>query len=215
MHHQVPASSPGLRAVDPGRARELFDRRGLVVLGPPALGRTLFDDLLREARQQRLAVSWRLSTGSGTPGLPQETVRAELGPRLRAFMGSAPVLSTLREVTGVALRPSFGATCLTYYERPGEFLGEHTDKQDTCTHAVLLYLDVRTASGVAQGTGLHVRTREGILVVTAVPNRVVVLHGPQLPHWRPPMLPGERVTLLSGCYAPARPVFGKSARAPS
>jgi hypothetical protein len=42
------------------------------------------------------------------------------------------------------------------------------------------------------------------LLVTALPNRLVLLHGSRLTHFRPPLAQGESVALLAGCYALAQ-----------
>ena len=94
---------------------------------------------------------------------------------------------------------------MTYYEQPGQFLGEHTDKHRDCQYAMLVYSHVsHSSSSVGHGTGLHVRQMEppgGILVVMAAANRILLLNGSRLAHWRPPLVPGESVSLLAVCFA--------------
>ena len=94
---------------------------------------------------------------------------------------------------------------MTYYEQPGQFLGEHTDKRQNCRYAMLVYIDVtRSSTGLTHGTGLHIRLAESdgtTMVVTAAANRIILLNGSSLAHWRPPLGPGERVSLLAGCFA--------------
>lgn len=208
----IPALGPDvdaglvLAAADLARARDRFASRGVVVLGPPALDARVFGALAAETPRQRTRAGWELDGTRRSGFVDQMTVRAELGPAARALLAAGSTISTLRAVTGEHLRPSWAASCMTYYEQPGQFLGEHTDKQSACRYAVLVYVHVAhcgTAGG--QGTTLCVRLLDpgsGTLAVTAAANRVVILYGSRLPHWRPPLMPGEAVSLLAGCFAP-------------
>jgi hypothetical protein len=207
----ISASAPGsgtglvLTSADLKHARERFAARGVVVVGPPAISATLFDALAAETRRQRATSAWDLVGTARADRVDQVTVRAELGPLARALVAADSTATTLRGITGVRLRPSWTATCMTYYEQPGQFLGEHTDKQRDCQFAMLVYVHVSHSSvGTSHGTGLHVRLANppgGTLVVTAAANRVVLLHGSRLAHWRSPLAPGESVSLLAGCFA--------------
>jgi hypothetical protein len=89
------------------------------------------------------------------------------------------------------------------------YIGAHRDKEDACQYALLLYLDARWPRGRSPGLGLqlHVRDPDDLRVavrVTARPNRVILLHGARLTHYRPPLAHGETVAMLSACYAVVR-----------
>jgi hypothetical protein len=194
-----------LASADLERARKRFAARGVVVIGPPAIKATLFAALVEEARHQRATSAWDLVGTDRADRVDQVTVRAELGPLARALVAADSTATTLHHITGEYIRPSWGATCMTYYEKPGQFLGEHTDKRQDCRYAMLVYVHVSHApAGASYGTGLHVRLADppgATLVVTAAANRIVLLNGSQLAHWRPPLAPGESVFLLAGCFA--------------
>lgn len=189
---------------DVHRAADVFRRLGSVVLGPPVLDRGLFDDLVADSRRQRSSAAWDLR---GEPGaLPQDTVRAHLGPLARQLCAAGATRALMQAVTGDAVLPSWSASCLTYYDTPGQFLGAHRDKLEACHHAFLLYLESSWPAGLEPGPGvaLHICAPDSDEVtrrVTALPNRLVILHGSRLTHFRPPLAVGEMVGLLAGCFA--------------
>jgi hypothetical protein len=195
-----------LTGVQVRRAAEVFRSRGVVVLGPDVLDPWLFADLARECRAQRRIAAWTLGGPDGRASVDQDTVRAHLGPLARELCAAGATRALLHAVTGDAVLPGWSATCLTFYDRAGQYLTAHRDKIDACHHAFLLYLDVRWTEGAQPGPGLALHvcapdSDEVMLRVTAAPNRLVVLHGSRLTHFRPPLAEGEAVSLIAGCFS--------------
>lgn len=184
-----------------------FADEGAVVIGPPALEPAVHAALAAEARTQRRVAAWDLSSNWGEPGeVPQDTVRAHLGPYAREFVAAGATRALLQAVTGHVVIPGWSATCLTFYDRAGMHLGPHRDKEDACQYALLVYLESGWPVGSEPSAGLQLHIRdaddEGVaLRVTAHANRVIVLHGARLTHFRPPLADGESMTMLNGCYA--------------
>lgn len=188
--------------------RESFARVGVAVLGPPALSPSRHLRLLEEATANFLAESWLLTGSTSRGEINQATVRGHLGPTAREFLGSLEVAEILRAVTGLTLTPGWSATCYTYYRGPGQFLGEHCDKPESCRIAMLIYLDVRwgPTGRPSPGVGLTVyrgdNSSSGIAAqVTARANRITIINGANQAHERPPLDEGESVVLLAGCFA--------------
>lgn len=186
--------------------REAFRTEGIATFGPRALRDDVFHALVTEARTQRRHAAWRLSRPDTEKGLGEETIRAHLGPRTRELTAAAATRALMQAVTGLVTEPGWGATCLTYYERAGEFLGPHLDKPYECGVALLLYLETETLPGRACGPGMQLHVFSGSVPhevkmrITARPNRIVILHGSRFSHGRPPLGEGERVVLLSACH---------------
>lgn len=186
-------------------ARRVFSERGFVTLGPPALDPELHGALVRESRRQRAVSAWDL-VGDDDPGvMAQDTVRAQLGPVARELLASSAMRGLLATVTGRLVIPGWSATCLTFYDREGQFLGKHRDKVDACHFAVLYYLEA-SWPGLQPGPGvqLHVERFEDDpepYRITARRNRMTIIHGSRLTHYRPRLGQAEVVTLIAGCYA--------------
>jgi hypothetical protein len=182
-----------------------FAETGVVVFGPPAIDPAVFEPLAAESAEQRRVANWLLHNEIDDRSSGQDTVRAHLGPLGRELMAAGATRALLQRITGMPVIPGWSATCLTYYDEPGQFLGAHRDKDVECHIAILVYLMARWPQGEVPGPGvqLHVlepSDRNVILRVTACPNRIVVLHGSRLTHYRPPLAPGEAVGLLAGCF---------------
>jgi hypothetical protein len=198
-----------LTAADVHRAASIFARRGVVVLGPPALEGDLFEALVAESREQRSSAAWDLR-GDGDGSIAQDTARAHLGPLGRELCAAGATRALIQAVTGDAVVPGWSATCLTYYDRPGQYLGAHRDKHDACYHAFLVYLEAAWPPDSPPGSGLALHVCEPgsdhavMLRVQSVPNRIVLLHGSELMHFRPPLADGESVGLLAGCFSALR-----------
>ena len=184
-----------------------FRRHAYAVLGPPALSPDLHEELLREATVERRASSWVLQGERGRAGvLPQDNVRAQLGTRARELAAAGATRALLAAVTGHTLTPGWSATCLTFYEQAGQYIGAHRDKDDVCKYALLLYMDARWPRSRPPGPGLqlHIRDHDDQAVaarITARPNRAIILHGARLTHFRPPLGPRESLVMLNACYA--------------
>lgn len=188
-----------------GQSREVFRRRGAVVLGPAALHPTIFEGLVQESKDQRRHHAWELS-GDGSAGVSQDTVRAHLGPLARELCAAGSTRALIQAVTGHQVMPGWSASCLTYYDQPGQFLGAHRDKVDACFFAFLVYLEVEWPPDREPGPGLSLHIcgpREDDVVQLTVlsrPNRIVLMQGSALTHFRPALFEGERVGLLAGCF---------------
>jgi hypothetical protein len=190
-------------------AAEQFARRGVAVLGPPALPADLHTALTTEARTQHATQSWALTGTRARGEIEQSNRRACLGPVARGFLGSDQVATFLHAATGRALAPSWSATCYTHYRGPGEHVGEHCDKADACAVALLVYLEA-VWPGPSPGPGLQLFVFQGdnsstglAAVVTTHSNRCVVLDGAKQAHLRPPLAPGESMLMLAGCFRAA------------
>jgi hypothetical protein len=204
------AGPAGDLRIDPpslARLRAEFYGRGAAVLGPPALQGDIHARLLNEALTQRKNASWSL-IAKGCPGeISQHNLRAYLGPHARSFLASPEVLENLRQVTGHRLIPSWSASCYTYFDGPGQHMGEHCDKEEACRIALLIYLQTVWPQGMQPSPGLQLHVFRGdnaasglVLRITALSNRIVFLNGAEQAHLRPALAPGEHMTLLAGCY---------------
>jgi hypothetical protein len=189
------------------RLRAEFGERGVAVLQEPALETDHWRALCEEARAQRDGAAWHLLSDDAPGEIRQDNMRGYLGPRARSLLASRGTLSLLRAVTGHSLAPSWSASCYTYYDRPGSYMGEHCDKYDACRMAMLVYLDARWPAGQLSGPGLRLYVFEGdssrtplAAQVTAHANRVVILNGAAQAHVRPPLGAGESLLMLAGCF---------------
>jgi hypothetical protein len=191
-------------------ARDLraeFAERGVAVLTEPALETSLWRSLCEEARAQRAGASWHLLSKSNAAEISQDNMRGYLGPSARALLAGRGTQALLRAVTRRRLEPSWSASCYTYYDAPGSYMGEHCDKYDACRIAMLIYLEARWPEGRSSGPGLRLYVFEGdssrtplTAQVAAHSNRVVILNGAEQAHIRPPLAAGESLLMLAGCF---------------
>lgn len=185
--------------------RRDFAHQGFAVFGPEAIDPDLHERLVIESKLQRGVSAWDL-VGDGSAGsMSQDNTRAQLGPLARFLIASSAMRGFLWAVTGHPVIPGWSATCLTFYDQVGQYLGHHRDKVDACHVAVLFYLEaVWPGQHAGPGMQLHIERFDEDPTpyrITARPNRIVVLHGSRLTHYRPPLASGEAVTLIAGCYA--------------
>lgn len=185
-----------------------FSISGAAVLGPPALNLAWYKALVEEARTQSTNASWHLTGERCSGEIAQSNRRGFLGPVARGFVAALETTGLLRAVTGRNLVPSWSASCFTYYDNSGHFLGEHCDKPEACRVALLVYLDARWDRGEVPSAGLMLHVFAGdssdtplSLRITSLPNRIVILNGAQNAHLRPKLGPGESLTMLAACYA--------------
>lgn len=196
--------------VDPtslARLRMEFWNRGAAVLGSPALDPETHANLLNEALAQRRDASWSLVAAQCPGEISQCNLRAHLGSHARRFLASASVLAYLEYVTRYRLVPSWSASCYTYYDGPGQHMGEHCDKKEACRIALLIYLETTWTPGVQPTAGLQLHVFRGnnaasglLLRITGLSNRIVFLNGAEQAHLRPALAAGEHMTMLAGCY---------------
>lgn len=199
------------RAPDYPRLHHQFSDTGLAVLGPQALSGGLWGRLYAEAAQQLASSSWSL-TGSPERGeIDQDNRRAHLGPAAREYLTSPAVRQLMLATTGERLDPSWSATCYTYYQGPGQRMGEHCDKPDACAYALLTWLWASWPEGQIPGPGLQLmvfrgdRSDTGLAArVTTHSNRIAVLNGACQAHARPALAEGESLTMLAGCFRRVR-----------
>jgi|ERR1700752_2603508 len=187
--------------------RTSFVQRGVAVLTEPALEPDCWRELCDEARQQRSKEAWHLFAEKNTREISQDNMRGFLGPAARALLSSSSTQSLLYAVTNISLAPSWSASCFTYYDVPGSYMGEHCDKYNECRIAMLIYLEAQWPEKRGPGPGLGLYIFEGdssrtplAASVTSYPNRIVILNGANQAHVRPPMAGGERLFMLAGCF---------------
>lgn len=186
--------------------RERFVCDGVAVAGPQALAPMLFQRLAAEAAVQRLVASWPLHTLGGNNQIREDNTRGHIGPIGRELMASGATRALIQAVTGRVVRPAWSASCLTYYDKPGNYLGVHCDKEDACGVALLLCLNASWPDSQPPGCGLKLHVydchipKELRVLVTARSNRLTILDGVARCHERPPVADGEHIALLCGCY---------------
>ena len=184
-----------------------FRQRGVAVLSERALETDCWSALLEEAKLKRSNGAWQLQSQYNTGEISQDNTRGFLGPHARNFLRSSQTCNLLRAVTGHSLEPGWSASCYTYYDVPGAYMGEHCDKFDACRIALLVFLEARWPQEKIPGPGMSLRIFEGdssssplVATVTAHSNRVVILNGAAQAHYRPPVGPDESLLMLAGCY---------------
>lgn len=186
--------------------REQFERTGASVLLEPALEPGIWRLLCAEAARERTASAWHLYSNTAPREIRQDNMRGYLGPCARAVLSSGDTLALLEEVTKHRLEPAWSASCYTYYDKPGSYMGEHCDKFDACRIAFLFYLESKWPEVKAPGPGLQLHVFRGdnsaelLLRVTARSNRAVILNGAEQAHLRPPLAAGESLIMLAGCF---------------
>lgn len=187
--------------------RASFVHRGVAVLAEPALKPACWRELCDEARQQRSENAWHLLSQKNPTEISQDNMRGYLGPAARKLLSSSSTQSLLYAVTNISLAPSWSASCFTYYDVPGSYMGEHCDKYIECRIAMLIYLEAQWSEERGPGPGIRLYIFEGdssrtplAASVTSYPNRIVILDGANQAHVRPPMAEGERLFMLAGCF---------------
>jgi hypothetical protein len=184
-------------------------RNGYAVLGPDALEPSVFEQLRAEATRERRLSAWPLRKDGSAGALREDNMRAQLGRAARELMAAGATRALLATITGRSVVPGWSASCFTYYDEPGRYMGFHCDKPDACSIAMLVTLEARWPADERPGPGMQlIIYDDGTPTVerariTSRSNRIVVLHGSVLAHERPPVRGGESVTMLCGCYAHA------------
>jgi len=199
------ASLDGVRK---GRAQ--FATFGFAVFGPPALSSDTLRDLRADAARQRQRAAWPLNYGDGRSRVPEATLRGHFGPAARTFFGSSSVFHLMHAVTDEVVEPSWSASCYTWYDTPGAWLGRHCDKPDACMLTMLVGLESTWPSGKKDpppGNQLWIygsfEAAAPAFRVTTLVNRVVILDGKRWPHERQPVQEGQQVSVLCGCFRAA------------
>jgi hypothetical protein len=191
------------------QARQQFSRFGLAVFGPAALSRETLRRLRAEAGRQRHAASWALRYGDGRSRVPESNLRGHFGPVARRFLKQDSVARLMRKVTGQAVAPSWSASCYTWYDVPGAWLGRHCDKQEACSLTMLVGLESEWPAGSEPPPGNQLwiydsfEPKPPLFRVTTLTNRIAILDGKRWPHERQPVQNGQRVSVLCACFRAA------------
>jgi hypothetical protein len=190
-----------------GELRREFQKTGTAVLREPALDPLVWRQLCAEASTQRSASAWHLYSKTAPGEIQQDNLRGHLGVRARSLLSAAETFDLLAEVTGQQLEPAWSASCYTYYDLPGSYMGEHCDKFNDCRIAFLFYLEAKWPADRGPGSGLQLHVFKGdnsgtelVRRVTARSNRAVIVNGAEQAHFRPPLAPGESLMMLAGCF---------------
>ncbi len=189
----------------PARALADFSQRGLMVferLVSEAVCRAL-----QEEARSAFSGSWTCVRGPEDQPPLQRNRRAELGPVARGLVGDPSLLQLLRNASGLAVQPSYEATCFTYYQG-GDYLAVHQDRKNSCIMTLLLYLGVEWSreTGPGPGLSLSVHDREygpSQLRIPSAVGKAVILMGSQIWHGRRQLWPRESVATLSACFKEA------------
>lgn len=185
--------------------QQQFQRYGAAILGPDAIEPSLFYQLQQESQQQYQHASWPLKSKGVKNKVNEDTQRAHLGPISQSLMQLAGQ-TLLPRVTGQRVEPGWAASCFTYYQYPGQYLGAHTDQKRDCTIALLITVDAQWKHSLNAGPGLQLHVYEDNtpqtlqMRITSWPNRLIILNGSQRSHCRPPLALGESVAVMCGCY---------------
>jgi Tfp pilus assembly protein PilF len=181
--------------------RDAIAAAGFAPLGPPALADALFEALRAEAAAQR-------SSGWGKPlgaAVDHDAWRANLGPKGFAYATAPETLALIGSAVGEPVSFSGEASCYTYYETAGSFLGRHCDRLESCAYTLILYLEAEVPPAQAPSAGMTLLVHgEPPTSIATLPNRLVLGRGAQVWHERPPLASGERVVALTACYTVAR-----------
>jgi hypothetical protein len=188
----------------------------------------VFEGLPPSARcQQLLSESLRLGTAPGHNRslVPPSEAQPERGgtPARRLlsvhggqeqydFYHSPGLLSFLRELTGVVLRPSGGMGSYSFYLRRGDFLGLHRDVED-CEVAVITCLYDNFAPLGEGGLlclypermheplhSIRATPERGQLRLKLMPGQTLVMHGGLIPHNVEPMADGQVRIISVLCF---------------
>jgi hypothetical protein len=187
-------------------AREQFDRFGFAVLGPDALEPSFFGELRSEAAQQRVRSCWPLRTGDGRSRVSEDNLRGHFGPLARSLMASESTASLMQAVTGEPILPSWSASCYTWYDQPGAWLGRHCDKKDACYLTMIVGIVSLWPAGTPPPPGNQLwiycsfKDKQPLYRLTTIPNRITIVNGKKWPHERPKLGVGQDVCVLCGCF---------------
>jgi len=191
------------------QGRDQFSRFGFAVLGPAALTNEVIQQLRAEAVKQRHGGAWPLRYGDGRSKVPEANMRGHFGPAAQGFLRRDSVPRLMRTITGHAVSPSWSASCYTWYDVPGAWLGRHCDKRDACFLTMLVGLESEwpTVSGPPAGNQLWIydsfEARRPTFRVTTLVNRITILDGKRWPHERQPVQEGQYVSVLCACFLAA------------
>jgi hypothetical protein len=192
------------------RATQAFRQAGFITLESPALRPDFFGALLLEAYHQRRGACWQDWLTDQDGAVLKNCVRGYVGRCARMLMSAPGTLQLMTLLTGERVTPSWDASCYTYYEHPGSFLGRHKDKPDECAVAMIVGLESvwpRQAPTPA-GNQLRLYTEPvgttAPQVCTTLPNRVLIFDGKSMPHERPALGAGQRVVIFSCCFRRAQ-----------
>ncbi len=191
------------------QGQDQFSRFGFAVLGPAALTNEAIQQLRAEAAKQRNAASWPLRYGDARSQVPEANVRGHFGPSARGFLSGDSVLRLMQTITGQAVSPSWSASCYTWYDIPGAWLGRHLDKQDACFLTMLVGLESHWPADSTPPPGNQLWIYDSFLAsrplfrITTLVNRITILDGKRWPHERRPVQEGQHASVLCACFRAA------------
>jgi hypothetical protein len=185
------------------RAAAIFRARACVAIGPPVLHAELFA-IIRAETSARRASAWQCAHAPGNVSPPQRNHRGELGRTTAALLQHEQMARLIRAVTGCKTVLSTEASCTTFYDAAGDFLGNHRDRPDACEVTALLYTVAESSPDDDAGLYLHANI-PGIphqpLFIRARENRMIILRGSAVTHGRPPISRGTRLQLVAACFS--------------
>jgi len=186
-----------------------YQQNGLVIIDDiTLLDQIGFTDILADSDIQRHSAWQCQHDETSERASPQKNHRANFGESTYAWLNSQYMRNWLYLVTGEQLQLSGQSSCFTYYDQKGDFLAQHTDHPTECRITFLLYLDVNCVDDDNPGSGIYLmagRNNDGAAqwMLRARPKRILVLNGSVIPHWRPELQVGERVSMISACFRSA------------
>lgn len=133
---------------------------------------------------------------------------ADLGPVALDFLTGRAVSEFLHSVFGETFALTQASSCYTYYES-GDYLSAHRDGADDCKVTLLVYLHVDSPDRAASQSGLRLQIfadndgKPGDIahLIETHQGSLVAGYGSRTWHGRPPLQEGERVYLLTACFA--------------
>lgn len=97
----------------------------------------------------------------------------------------------IAELTGLALKPSY---CYLAVYHSGAALARHTDREQ-CAWNLSLVMDMQPAREARQAWPIYLETDAGVQEVRLEMGDGILYRGDRYPHWRPPLLPNQRVAV--------------------
>ncbi len=185
-----------------------FLKSDLRRVGFASVENSINDTLLKSLREEA-SIQWATARRVLDDGIVSYKAHlADLGDVARAFL-TAPIFTEfLQLVFDQSFVLTESSSCYTYYET-GDFLSPHQDSADDCEITVLVYLDASSPNPKSSNTGLSLKIYEDhagkpakqLHTIKTQRGLVVTGRGSKQWHSRPPLLIGERVTLLSACFS--------------
>jgi hypothetical protein len=190
------------------QATEKFKESGFFTL-EAALAPDFYGALMLEAFQQRSAEVFPDWLMDPTGAVFKNSIRGYPGHYAGLLMMAPRTLALLEKITGEPLEASWESTCYTYYEGVGSCTGKHVDDADSCSVTMLVGLESVWPHGAEIPPGNHLRVftvgeKATAVDIPTLPNRVLILNGKSIPHERPVLAEGQKVTILAAGFRSVR-----------